>query len=385
MADDSRRRKSERRALNILVLDEAFVSGTMTAIGLARAGCTVRVLAAAGGVGRSSGRNPQWELGPRTNDHRLLPLLDEIVRRQAIDVVYPVTEPLQQLIWNTAPAWSDRVFPAWPEWQRALLVDKQCMSAHMARAGLQVPDERPASTDGDVQAGVSALGLPVVVKGSSGRGGAATIIADSVDAARIAARRIRSRGMNAFLQSYVNGPTFLAGGLFDRGEALRFYAGEKTVQFPSRTGPAAELLSTGDASFVAAARAAFQAAGVSGLASVDFIRDERGQFQFLELNPRPWGSMAAVRDAGSDLFSPLVGMWSGNATTPCLEYEIGKRSPVFPLYLFSGRYWRSGRALTALESDAGGVLRLARQNPSLALHFAHRLLRVGLNWSKRPN
>jgi hypothetical protein len=115
----------------------------------------------------------------------------------------------------------------------------------------------------------------------------------------------------------------------------------------------------------------FEASGVTGIASADFVRDGRGAYHFLELNPRPWGSIAAARDAGVDLFSPLVALWSGHSITADLLFRTGVRSAVFPLALLSPRCWVSGAALRSIP---------APRNPRLVAHLAHRLARVAKNW-----
>src|SRR4051812_10094259 len=98
--------------MRVLLLDEGFISGAVTARGLARAGCAVDVLAATGGRGACRVDGGRWQLAPRVGDPRLLDEIDVRVRRSAYDVVYPVTEPLQWLLWDAAPSWSGSVFPA---------------------------------------------------------------------------------------------------------------------------------------------------------------------------------------------------------------------------------------------------------------------------------
>jgi predicted ATP-grasp superfamily ATP-dependent carboligase len=83
---------------------------------------------------------------------------------------------------------------------------------------------------------------------------------------------------------------------------------------------------------VASALRTFESLNISGLASVDFIRRPNGDFAFLEINPRPWGSIGAARDAGVDLFTPLADLLRGTRREPDLAYDVGVSSSVFPLY-----------------------------------------------------
>jgi hypothetical protein len=335
--------------VRVLLLDEGFVSGALTALGLQRAGCSVDVIAATGGAGVCHTDAGTWRLAPRVGDPELL---DLISRQGEYDVVYAVTEPLQHLLSGS-------------------LGDKRRTSAQMRAAGVVVPDEHSAENETDLRDATRELGTPLVVKGSVGRGGKTTFIVRSSRDARRAASRIRALGVDPFAQAYIDGVTHLAGGLFENGRALRLYCGAKRVQVPARTGPAAELVSTDDPAFTNVALRAFEASRVTGLASADFIRDERGVYHFIELNPRPWGSIAAARDAGVDLFSPLAALWSGQPIAPDLSFRPGVRSTVFPLSLLSARCWASGNALRSVA---------APRNLRLAAHLAHRLARVAYNW-----
>ncbi len=367
--------------MRVLLLDEGFISGTVTARGLRRAGCLVDVIAATGGRGRCVTRDGTWRLAPRVGDPRLLDVVTAAIRRAEYDVVYPVTEPLQWIVWDARPAWEPLVFPRVPEPHRAARRDKSVMSERVAAAGGAVPRQLPAGSDAEVRAAVRAVGLPLVVKGARGRGGNATRICATLDDALAAAREMSARGGGPFAQAHVGGPTYLAGGLFDGGRPLRFFAGVKTVQYPPRVGPAAVLTSAADAALAAAAAQAAAAAEVTGLASMDFVRDPRGRYLFLELNPRPWGSIDAAARAGVDLFAPLVDLWRARAPAPNLAFAAGVRTPVFPLYLLAAPTWRSGAAARAFLPDVRRALALARAEPDLAAHLAHRLARVALNWT----
>ena len=372
------------RALRVLMLDEAFVSGTVTALGLRATGCDVHVLGAAGGRGGNHSAGSTFELLPR-GMNRVAARVKELTSAGAVDVVYPVTEPMQRLAWDAGESWSAPVFPAVSDAQRVLFGNKRRMSAAVAASGVAVPAECDASDDAAVQLGVKTLGLPVAVKGSVGRGGTATAIANTEDEAQRAARRLRAQVPEVFLQKWIDGATYLVGGVFDAGSALRLYAARKTVQHPPRTGPAAELLSVCEESLIESARRAFAAARVTGIASADFVRDAAGRFHFLELNPRPWGSMAGAAAAGVDLFTPLVALLRGTSVPACLKFEAGVRVPTLPLYLASAQMWRTGAVFRALGGDLPRAVHGAWRDPGLAAHLVHRCLRVVVNWGSRTS
>ena len=351
------------------------MSGAFTAFGLRDAGCTVAVHAAAGGRGGHRGRGISWSLGPPAGSIEYLESVTAAITRERPDVVYPVTEPIQWRIEDAAPQWSS-LLPPWLRDPSRAARDKRWVSALVAAAGVAVPDERDigvASSDAEL----GALGMPVVVKGIRGRGGNATRIVASCDEARSAVKALAGRGIPAFLQRHVRGATYLAGGVFDAGTPLRWYAGVKRVQFPARTGPAAVIESVHDAALDDAARRAIAATGVSGLASADFIRDSDGRYLFLELNPRPWGSLTAAADAGVDMFRPLTALLAGSTPLADLAFRHGVSSSIVPLCLLSRACWRAGIAHRAmLRAMRGAALR----DPGELIHLAARLVRVGANW-----
>ena len=367
--------------MRVLLLDEGFISGAVTARGLARAGCHVDVIAATGGRGDCTTAGGTWMLAPRVGDPRLLDIVDATARTTTYDVIYPVTEPLQWLLSDASSTWAAAIFPRVAERDRPARRDKRLLSARVAAAGVTIPREMPAGTDEEVRRAVNALGLPLVIKGVRGRGGNATIVCEALADACAAARQLRKRGTCPFAQAFIHGTTYLAGGLFDRGRTLRFFSGEKTVQFPLRVGPAAVLTSVDDPALALSASRVAAATRLTGLASMDFVRDAHGQYYFLELNPRPWGSIQAAASAGIDLFVDLVRLWRSELPMPSPDAVPGVRTPIFPLYLLSAHAWRSGAAARALLPDAQRALALARVEPALAAHLVHRLTRVAVNWS----
>jgi predicted ATP-grasp superfamily ATP-dependent carboligase len=272
----------------------------------------------------------------------------------------------------------DRVIPRPAPWQQALLADKQCMAAFIAGHGVAVPRELHLTESSE------SLGTPFVLKGVRGRGGAATHIVRSRGDAERAAARLRDRGIACFAQEYVAGSTFLVGGLFRKGEPVRLYAGEKLVQYPSRTGPAAVIRSIDSEQLVMNALTVMKALAWTGLASVDFVRDATGRFLFLEVNPRPWGSIVAAADAGVELWAPLATLMEGGAPAQSLAYRAGVTSVILPLALLSGASWRSWSALSGMVRAAAGPQRAIWWPPRRGAHVARRLLLMSRRWTDGP-
>jgi predicted ATP-grasp superfamily ATP-dependent carboligase len=138
---------------------------------------------------------------------------------------------------------------------------------------------------------------------------------------------------------------------------------------PPRTGPSVRLRTVDDAELVAAALAVFRALRWSGLASADFIRDVEGRFYFLEVNPRPWGSIAAAEAAGVDLFTPLAQLLTGGTPAPQLACRAGTSSTLFPQHMQAlaagGTLGSLGRAL----ADVSAWRAAPWHRPGLVLHL----------------
>jgi hypothetical protein len=367
---------------HLLLLDEGFMSGALTAAGLRDAGFRITIVAGAGGRGEYDGQNISWSLAPRVGSAAYLAAVDRLVRQHAFDRVVPLTEPIQRALWEARPSWSALVFPHVDAWQCALLGDKHRLAEIVGARGVSIPAHCPLADAASVRAACASLGLPLVVKGCRGRGGTATHIARSERDALRAFGALRDAGIAAFAQEFVGGGSFLVGGVFDRGRPIRAYAAAKLAQYPARTGPGARLRSTHDEQLLNAAAAVMDALSWTGIASLDFARDEAGRYFFLGVNPRPWGSIAVAEDAGVDLYAALAQLLRGEAPDAMLAFDEGVDCAVLPLAMLSPEAWRAPGALAAtvrsLRGAQGRIWRPAGQG----MHLAHRLVRVARNWPR---
>jgi biotin carboxylase len=271
-------------------------------------------------------------------------------------------------------AWSDRIFPRPSARYRALLRDKYCLSAFVSQCA-HIPEQR--RLDEGVGAAIESLGLPMVVKGVAGSGGRKTRIVRSLGEATAAAARLRREGMPSFAQRYVSGPTFLVGGTFSQGRPLRIYAGVKLAQYPPRTGPASLIESVRDDQLIEQASRVFAALEWSGVASADFVRDAQGRYWFLEMNPRPWGSIAAAKASGVDLWSPLAAMLAGEESSADLRFAEGVAYSIVPLaFLSPGSWFARGGIVSSLRAERNVWLPMGQ-----AFHLTHRLARMASRWT----
>jgi hypothetical protein len=99
----------------------------------------------------------------------------------------------------------------------------------------------------------------------------------------------------------------------------------------------------------------------------------------LEVNPRPWASIAQARAAGVDLFTPFAAMLAGRVPAADLRFTPGRDSLVFPRYLLSPAYHSFAglrRGLRDLLGDPG----LDWRHPRHALHNLLRMHGLRHQW-----
>lgn len=360
------KQRSRDRPLRILVVDEGFIGSLHTAIALSDMGCDVLLAAAVGGAFEYRRASFRSVACPPPSHEDFLAHIRTLHSTNVFDVVYPATEPVL-LALLCEPDIAPRIFPRIDALQLDCIRDKQVMLDVAARACVRVPETQTRTS-----------AFPAVVKAERGRGGDAVFIVANAREAERAHDAIRRMGRQPVVQQYIDGPTWLVGGVFDRGTAVRLYAGRKLRQQPPRTGPASVIASESNPALLDAAQTVMRALEWTGLASCDFVQSADGAFHFLELNPRPWGSIAAAADAGVDLFGPLLTLMEGGTPAIDVRFTAGVRTEVFPLYLLDWKYRLDPRTLLRIGRDLGRHPLWRR--PHFLRHMIDRLLRVRANW-----
>jgi len=174
----------------------------------------------------------RWISGPAIERPLFLAHLARLVTEGRFDHVLPLTEAAMARLWDAPGPWSDRLHPITDARQRRLLRDKHALTAHMATRGIDVPAERRLDDALDLDErgararpaargqGRDRLGRPARADRREPRGAGAG-----------GGPGPRARGGWA-LQELIAGPTYLVGGLFRAGEAVRIYAALKLEQHP---------------------------------------------------------------------------------------------------------------------------------------------------------
>lgn len=355
--------------VRVLLLDEGWNSTVLIARALELAGHAVTVLTPNGSTRTYRRRSVTWASGPRLDSTALMPALDERVRSLRVDRVLPLTERWMERLWRTLPAWHERIFPATTVAQRELLASKQRVLAAMASRGIDVPRHVAI-------AHAASLGVPVVLKGDGGAGGSHVRI---VDRHEDVPRAITGVDAGWVAQEYIAGPTFLVGALCAGGEALRIYAGEKLEQYPPRTGPAIRLRSQRLDALIELGTRVFRELRWTGLISADVMQRPNGSFVLIEVNPRPWGSIAAAGEAGVDMLGGFADLVAGRVPAPDLAFAASTESRIFPRYLMDARYQSIG-GIVHVVRDLLGERASEWRDPAFVLRNLRRVYSLRDQW-----
>jgi predicted ATP-grasp superfamily ATP-dependent carboligase len=256
-----------------------------------------------------------------------------LARQHRIHLVLPMSER-----WMLALAYTTlSEFPAFPSLtptQRVAVGSKHAMSALAAAAGVAVPRSRVLRNPLDLKAAVKTFGFPFVLKGDRGCGGSAVHIVHSAEElAAVQASLPLDDPLIVTAQAWIREPTVMATGLFVKGRPCRVWLARKTELWPLEIGPSTEVETIQDPRLLEPFLRLAARLEWNGFASADFIQEPSGACIFLELNPRPWGAMAAARFAGVDFVGPLVEILRGEDPTCDLTFRAGVRIRLFPQHL----------------------------------------------------
>jgi len=206
-----------------------------------------------------------------------------------------------------------------------LLGDKITAREAMVKAGLPVARGSPGPISNPEEASLIAtdIGFPVIIKAAAGGGGIGMQVVESEDEFESAMKLCQGRALSAFGDDRVFLEKFIEGAqhiefqvLGDGKDAVHF--GERFCSIQRRhqkileEGPwlSDEIRKEIGDKVVAGAKAV----GYCGLATFEFLRDSRGDFYFLEVNPRVQVEHTVTEMiTGTDLVSMGIRVASGES------------------------------------------------------------------------
>ena len=204
-----------------------------------------------------------------------------------------------------------------------LLGDKITAREAMVKAGLPVAKGSPGPISNPEEASLIAtdIGFPVIIKAAAGGGGIGMQVVESEDEFESAMKLCQGRALSAFGDDRVFLEKFIEGAqhiefqvLGDGKDAIHF--GERFCSIQRRhqkileEGPwlSDEIRKEIGDKVVEGAKAV----GYCGLATFEFLRDSRGDFYFLEVNPRVQVEHTVTEMiTGTDLVSMGIRVASG--------------------------------------------------------------------------
>lgn len=241
---------------------------------------------------------------------------------------------------------SDKLFPRVTAPTLAMLQRKSAMAGFAAQLGIPVPQWETVQGRLEALDTAQQLGYPVVLKGEQGDGGSQVVICEDAQALQDGLLALKDK--DTLLQCHVAGRNWACGGFFHQGTLTHLHSYEIVEQHPAGLGAATRIRHEHPPALVQALADMGAALQWTGYMQADFIRDAKGTFWFLEINPRPWGSITAALAAGVPMLAPLVDTLAGREPEVCQAPADGWEGHVFPKPLLQLAYQRRG--LTMLKT-----------------------------------
>jgi hypothetical protein len=266
--------------------------------------------------------------------------------------IIPQGEAALYWLWNQPAHIQERCLPEVAPAIRPLLLDRALLLEKAADWGIATPEAMYLNSQDDCRTAISKE-LPLMVKAGQSNASSGVALCRTADAVMQAFGKFSHLSTSVTAQRYYVGPTYLAGGLFQHGEAVHFYAGEQTGMWPPLIGYSCEIKSVGEPHFsilMQAAETVCKNLEWTGLAAFDFVLDEDGQFRFVDFNPRIWGSASAAMTAKVDLYGGLDRLIRGEDAGPPSRSIPGITHRIFPKYTLKPSGVSMWRRLAGLRS-----------------------------------
>jgi len=295
------------------------------------------------------------------------------------DLLIPLCEPIMELLWDLDPQLDVPVYPPMTEELRSVLRDRRRFYERAAALGIPVPPWMPIGSPADLVEAARQFGYPLVLRGTRGLAGSQVRVVSSAAQALVALGELNSESPGQpFAQAFIKGPRHLVGGYFSRGEAIRLFAQETIHQHPAVTGPSIRVRACTDEALIQSTRALVSDLGWSGMACLEFIRDDHGRFVLMEMNPRPWAALEVAERSGAGICRAFAESLAGRPVGPLHGYRVGGSQVVLEGFLLARSpgtgVWPALKTLRPREwVDCLRAVPWGR--PRLALHVLRRLYR----------
>jgi carbamoylphosphate synthase large subunit len=242
--------------------------------------------------------------------------LADVIRRRDIDMVIPVGATSVQTVCEVAR--DKAVLPL--EHHLRICYDKSEATALAASLGIAVPRTvrlRHSSDAADVD-----MAFPCVVKSANEvEGKFVWYPRDRAELQIAVAEGLRQLGLESsgvLVQEYVAGVGAGFFGLYQRGSLVRLFMHRRIREWPGSGGASTAARAIRDPALLRSGKAILDALQWHGVAMVEFkYRPEVGDYVFIEVNGKFWGSAELALSAGVNFGADLIRVYRGEL----LEYD----------------------------------------------------------------
>jgi hypothetical protein len=317
--------------------------------------------------------------GPAPHSPDYVPFVRQQIGLTRPDVVIPLCEPIMELLWDLNPPLEAPIYPPMTEQLRSILRDRRRFYQRATAMGIPVPPWMPIAKPSDLEEAARRFGYPLVLRGTRGLAGSQVRVVRFAQEAPAALDQLNKESPGQpFAQAFIRGPRHLVGGFFSRGETIRVFAQETIDQYPAVTGPSIRVRACADTTLIGSARALIADLGWSGMACVEFIRDESGRFVLMEMNPRPWAALEVAERRGADICRAFAESLTGKPVGPQQGYRVGGSDIVLEGFVLARSpgtgLWPTLRTLK-LRDWFACARAVPWGRPWLAFHVLRRLYR----------
>jgi biotin carboxylase len=242
--------------------------------------------------------------------------LADVIRANDVDMVIPVGATSVQTVCEVAP--NKAVLPS--EHNLRISYDKSDVTALAASVGVAVPRTvrlRHASATADVD-----TAFPCVVKAANELEGRVLCYprdrAELQTAVAEGLRQLGPESSGVLVQEYILGVGGGFFGLYQRGSLIRLFMHRRIREWPHTGGASTAARAIRDPGLLNSGKAILDALQWHGVAMVEFkYRPDVGDYVFIELNGKFWGSAELALSAGVNFGADLIRVYRGEL----LEYK----------------------------------------------------------------
>jgi biotin carboxylase len=311
-----------------LIIDRRAVMATEMCRALARNNFAVSVVGDAASPAFYSRYCSRNIVVPRGELKEIYPkLIEQVLAAQQYDAIFICNEEILEALLAHVELLESPGFVLSSKDTLRKALSKRAMLELAGSIGIATPRTIAPTQLPELIAAGEELGFPLVVKGDRGEaGGHVRLVEDPsrlVASYREIASLENSGEFGPVLQEFVRGWAYSVGGLYYRGKPLRVCAHRKVIGVPPLGGLTVRGETENQPGLLEAAFRVFDALNYTGLGHIEFIRDIEQRFQFLEINPRSWGTIGVGAVAGVDFFTPYAQLAAGVIPAPDLRFKEG--------------------------------------------------------------